>query len=69
MRKIGIALIVLGIIGFFIGDLSFTTTEQVVDVGPLEVEQEKEQTIPTAPAISGVVCAIGVVLLILDWRQ
>lgn len=69
MRTLGIVLIVLGILGFIIGGISFTTDETVADVGPLEVETERTRTIPITPLASGVAVLAGVVLVIAGGRR
>ncbi|NBB99912.1 MAG: DUF3185 domain-containing protein [Bacteroidetes bacterium] len=69
MRIIGLVLIAAGIIGLFITGVSFTTTEEVVDAGPLEVEREQEQEIPLSPIASGVLIVVGGVLTVVGFRR
>lgn len=69
MKAIGIILIVLGILGFAVTGISFTTDEKVMDVGPLEVEREKERTIPFTPLASGGAIVIGIGLVVLGRRR
>lgn len=69
MRTLGIVLIVLGILGFIIGGISFTTDETVADIGPLEVETERTRTFPITPLASGVAVLAGVVLVIAGGRR
>ena len=65
---VGIVLIVLGVIALAYQGISYTTTEKVVDIGPLKVEAQKEKTIPLPPVLGGVAVAAGVVLLIVGSR-
>ena len=65
---VGIVLIVLGVIALAYQGISYTTTEKVVDLGPLKVEAKKEKTIPLPPVLGGVAVAAGVVLLIAGAR-
>lgn len=67
-KTIGIVLLVLGLLGFFVDDLSYTTQEET-SVGPVDVEVPDRNTIPTGPAVSGVLLAGGAVLLILDYKD
>lgn len=69
MRIIGLILIAAGIVGLFITGISFTTTEEVVDVGPLQVEQEQEQEIPLTPVASGALIVVGGVLTVVGFRR
>jgi hypothetical protein len=66
---IGIVLLVLGVVALAYQGISYTTTENVVDLGPLKVEAKKEKTIPLPPVLGGVAVAAGVVLLIAGARR
>ena len=69
LTVIGIVLIVLGVIALAYQGISYTTTEKVIDIGPLKVEAKKEKTIPLPPILGGVAVAAGVVLLIAGARR
>ena len=69
MRTVGILLIIAGIAGFLIGDVSFSTTEEVADIGPLEVEREKERSLPVTPMASGTLIVIGGVVTVMGIRR
>lgn len=69
LQKLGIALVILGVLGFLFGGASFTTTEQVADVGPVEIETEKERSLPVTPTASGVALAAGAVLIVVARRK
>ncbi len=58
-RIIGIVLICLGLLGFALEGISFTTEDTVADIGPVEVEQEEQRTIPFTPLASGIAIVIG----------
>ena len=69
MKLIGIVLIVLGIVGLAYGGFSWTTSEKVVDMGPVQVSRDKTQSLPLPP-IAGAVCLVaGVVVLVAAGRQ
>ena len=63
-KTLGILLIVLGLVGLVWGGFSYTTSEKVVDVGPIEVTHEKKHGVPLPPVIGAVVLISGIVLLI-----
>lgn len=64
MRTIAIILIVLGIAGLIYSGFSYTKKEKVLDVGPIEVQAEKEKTISWPLIVPALVLAGGVVLLL-----
>ena len=69
MRTIGIILIVLGILGFIVDNISFTTDEQVVDAGPVEIERQEERSIPITPVAAGGAILIGTGLVVVGSRR
>jgi hypothetical protein len=69
MKLVGIVLIVLGVIGLAYGGITWTTREKVVDLGPLQVTQDKTQSLPLPPIAGGVCLVAGVLLLIAGGRQ
>lgn len=69
MKILGILLIVLGILGFALGSISFQETEKVADIGPLEIEKEETRTIPITPLASGAAVVAGLVLVMASTRR
>jgi uncharacterized membrane protein YidH (DUF202 family) len=69
MRIIGIVLILLGIAGFMVEAISWTTSEEVLDVGPMEVERQEEKTVPITPIAAGAAVVGGIVLVVIDSRR
>jgi hypothetical protein len=60
---IGIVLIVLGIIGFATGGISFTHEKKVVDAGPVQISHKTQDTLPLSPIFSTVSLVVGVALV------
>ncbi len=69
MRILGIILIILGILGFVFGGISFTQRETVADIGPIEVQREETRTIPIAPIASAAALIAGLVLVVAGSRR
>ena len=69
MKIIGIVLIVLGVIGLAYGGLTWTTREKVVDLGPLQVTQDKTQGVPMSPIAGGICLVSGVLLMVAGGRR
>jgi len=61
---IGIILIVLGIAAFAYQGITYTTRENVVDIGPVHVTAEKKRTFPLPPIVGALALAGGIVLLV-----
>ena len=66
---VGIVLLIIGVVALAYQGISYTTTEKVVDLGPLKVEAKKERTIPLPPVLGGVAVAAGVILMIAGARR
>ena len=67
-KTLGIVLIVLGLIGLAYGGFSYTTSEKVVDIGPIHATRDKTHNIPLAP-IGGVVAIIGGIVILAVGRK
>ena len=65
---VGIILIAIGVVALAYQGISYTTTERVVDIGPIKIDAQKEKTFPLPPVLGGVAVAAGVVLLIFGAR-
>ena len=62
---IGIVLIIGGLAALLMGGFSFTRSEKVLDVGPLEATVERQERVPLPPIVGGIALAAGVALLLL----
>jgi hypothetical protein len=69
MKLVGVALVILGILGLAYGGVTWTTNEKVVDLGPLQVTHDKTQSLPLPPIAGGICLIAGVVLLVAAGRQ
>ncbi|MBT8401104.1 MAG: DUF3185 domain-containing protein [Rhodothermia bacterium] len=66
---IGVILLVAGVIGFVAGGISYTTSEQVVDMGPIEVEAEETKSFPSTPLASGIALLSGAALVYVGQKK
>ena len=66
---LGIALIVLGVLALAYQGITYTTRENVIDLGPLKASVDKEKTIPLPPILGALALAGGVVLVIVGVRK
>jgi hypothetical protein len=66
---IAIILIVLGIAALAYQGITYTTKENVVDLGPIHVTAEKTKTIPLPPILGAVALVSGIVLLVVGSKK
>ena len=63
MRNLGIVLVVLGAIMMVYTGFNFVTKEKVVDIGPLEINKEKNNPVSWSPIIGGILLVGGIALI------
>ena len=68
-KPIGIILIIIGILMLVFTGFNFKTKEKVVDLGPLEINQEKNHPVRWSPIIGGVLVVGGIVLLAVNKKK
>jgi drug/metabolite transporter (DMT)-like permease len=67
-KTFGIILIVVGLFGLAWGGFTYTTSEKVVDIGPIHATREKTHNVPLPP-IAGAVALIGGVVLLVSGKR
>jgi hypothetical protein len=66
---IGVVLVVLGVVGLIVQNVTFTETKKVVDIGSLQVTSKEEHNVPI-PTIAGIAAIVaGLGLVIVSRRQ
>ncbi len=65
---VGILLILVGIIGFAVGGISFTHEKKDVDLGPLQVSHKEKSTLPISPILSTLSLIGGIALVVVGAR-
>jgi hypothetical protein len=66
---IGIILIVIGIVAFAYGGITYTKREKVLDLGPIQATAEKQKTIRFPPVLGGICLVGGIALVIVGSRK
>jgi hypothetical protein len=61
---VGIVLAVLGVFVLVSQGITYTKTEKVIDLGPIEATAKRQKTIPIPPLLGGVVLAAGIVCVV-----
>jgi len=64
-----IILIVLGVVALTYQGITYTTTENAFDFGPLHITAERTHTIPMAPILGVIALAGGAALLFVSRRK
>lgn len=62
-RSIGITVIIIGIIMMVYTGFNYVTTEKVIDIGPLEINKEKNHPVQWSPIIGVILIAGGIVVI------
>lgn len=66
---VGVLLIILGVVGFAVGGISFTHEKKDVDLGPLQVSHKQTQTVPISPILSTISLIVGAGLVVAGMRS
>ena len=66
---LGVVLIVIGVLALAYQGITYTTSEKVIDVGPLKASVEKRKTIPLPPIFGAVALAAGVTLVVVGNKR
>lgn len=69
MGTLGIILIVLGVLALIYQGISYTTREDIVDIGGIEIQAQSEERIPLPPLVGGLAVVGGVVLVVASRRS
>lgn len=69
MRGIGIGIIILGIIMLIWTGFSYTKKEKVVDIGPVEINADKKESVNWPSYAGGILLVGGIILLLVDKRK
>ncbi len=68
-RIVGTILIVIGLVAFLWGGISWTREKTVIDLGPVKAKTETRERIPLPPVLGGIALVAGVVLLVVPGRR
>jgi hypothetical protein len=66
---IGIVLIIFGIFVLAAEGITYTKTEKVLDIGPIEATAKHQKTIPISPIAGGIAVAAGVALVFVGAKR
>ena len=69
MKLLGVILLVAGLAGLAWPVISYTKTDKVVDLGPIEVTAEREKHVPVPPIVGGLAAVAGLVIIVASSRK
>jgi Na+-transporting methylmalonyl-CoA/oxaloacetate decarboxylase gamma subunit len=64
MKGVALVLIVLGILALGYQGFTYVTRDKVIDIGPVEVTQEKHKTVFLPPVVGAIAVIAGVAMLL-----
>ena len=68
-KTIGFILIILGVIMMAYTGFNYVTTEKVVDVGPIQINQEKNHSVRWPSILGGLLLVGGITIIVLDKKN
>jgi hypothetical protein len=68
-KTIGIILAIIGVIMLIYTGFNYVTTETVVDLGPIQIEAEKNNFVRLSPFIGGALLIGGIILLLSNSKK
>lgn len=63
IKQLGVVLVVIGIVMMAYTGFNYVTTEKVVDLGPIQINKDKNHFVKWSPVI-GIVLLVGGILAI-----
>jgi drug/metabolite transporter (DMT)-like permease len=64
MKILGIILVIVGAAMLIFTGFNYVTTETIVDIGPINIEAEKNNFVRLSPILGAVLLIGGIVLLV-----
>lgn len=65
----GLVLLLIAFAAFTYQGFTYTTSESVVDAGPIQIYKEEDHSIPLPPLVGGIALVAGTILLALGFRK
>lgn len=69
MKTLGFMLAIIGLVMVIYTGFNYVTTEKVVDLGPIQINAEKNHPVQWSPVIGAVLLVGGIVLVVMDRKN
>ena len=66
---IGVILILFGVVVLAAQGITYTQTEKVLDIGPIQATTQRQKKIPIGPFAGGVAVVAGIVLVVVGSKR
>jgi uncharacterized membrane protein YidH (DUF202 family) len=66
---LGVVLVVVGIVGLVVANVSFTEHKTVLDAGPIKITEDQQRVIPIPTIASIAVMVVGLALVFAGRRR
>ena len=66
---LGIVIIAFGVFVLVSQGITYTKTEKVLDIGPVQATTHRQKTIPIPPVAGGLILAAGIVLVVAGTKR
>lgn len=67
-KSVGIVILIIGILMIIYTGFNYVTTEKVIDIGPMEMNMEKNHPVQWSPIV-GVILLVGGIVIIAMKRK
>jgi hypothetical protein len=69
VKAVALVLIILGVLALGYQGFSYVTREKVVDIGPVEITQEKTKRVFLPPVVGVAALAVGIALFLTNTKR
>ena len=69
LKNLGIGMVIIGIVMMAYTGFNYVTTEKVVDLGPININKEKNHPVQWSPIIGVVLLIGGIVVIAIDKKK
>lgn len=69
MKTLGIVLIAIGILMMVYTGFNYVTKEKVIDIGPIEINAEKNHPVQWSPIVGIILIIGGIVVIAVDKKK
>ena len=69
MKRVGVVLVLLGVLAFIFGGIRYSREKTVLDLGPIQATATEHHEIPISPIVGAVALIGGLLMLLAPVRR